>query len=73
MREMGNLCRPGEKPPAPEPKKVPEPKPTFDYIVRGNFIPQQNGDLKVREEQGSADFDDQSVISGFCCTISHRK
>ena len=45
--------RPGPVPPGPG---IIDPKPAFDYIVRGNFIPQQNGDLKVREEQGSMDF-----------------
>ena len=57
MREMG-CCpsRSGTVSPGPgivDPKVG--PKPSFDYIVRGNFIPQQNGDLKVCEEQGSTD------------------
>ena len=45
---MGNLFCPPER-------KVEPVEPSFDYIVRGNFIPQQNGDLKVCEEQGSTD------------------
>lgn len=45
---MGGLC------PKPKPKVEPV-EPSFDYIVRGNFTPQQNGDLKVCEEQGSMD------------------
>ena len=52
---MGGCCpkpRPGPVPPGPG---IVDPKPSFDYIVRGNFTPQQNGDLKVCEEQGSMD------------------
>ena len=45
--------RPGQVPPGPG---TVDSKPSFDYIVRGNFIPQQNGDLKVCEEQGSTDY-----------------
>ena len=47
MSGMGGLC--SGKP------KVEPVEPSFDYIVRGNFTPQQNGDLKVCEEQGSMD------------------
>ena len=47
------LC-PGDPPGPPGPGIV-DTKPSFDYIVRGHFEPQQNGDLKVREEQGSTD------------------
>ena len=51
---MGNFCPPGK--PTPRERNQVEPsRPSFDFIVRGNFIPQQNGDLKVCEEQGSTD------------------
>ena len=55
---MGGLCSssngktdPISPEPGKEPKKKPEPpgKQIYDYIIRGNFIPQQNGDLKVKE------------------------
>ena len=40
--------------------------PSYDYIVRGNFIPQQNGDLKVHEEQSliyvSVDFVTETIF-----------
>ena len=49
------------KPVSPKPPL--EPKPSYDYIVRGNFIPQQNGDLTVHEEQGSTSESDQSSAS----------
>ena len=52
---MGGCCPkllPGPVSPGPG---IVDPKPSFNYIVRGNFIPQQNGDLKVCEEQGSTD------------------
>ena len=49
------------KPVSPKPPL--EPKPSYDYIVRGNFIPQQNGDLKVHEEQGSTDVSDLCLVS----------
>ena len=55
MREMGGLCPKEKKKVNPETPGL-QPEPSYDYIVRGNFIPQQNGDLKVREEQGSPDF-----------------
>ena len=46
---MGGLCPRG----TPKVDPQPESKPSYNYIVRGNFIPQQNGDLKVHEEQSS--------------------
>ena len=52
---MGGFCS-TDKPGKPGNPGLSEPEPSYDYIVRGNFIPQQNGDLKVREEQGSPDF-----------------
>ena len=59
---MGNICPCWEPkdPKGNDQRKPPgnsiAPEPSYDFIVRGNFIPQQNGDLKVREEQGSPDF-----------------
>ena len=47
---MGNICGGGG--PKPIPPTI-ERKPSYNHIVRGNFIPQQNGDLKVHEEQSS--------------------
>ena len=59
---MGGLCSRD----SPIAVPTPEPKPLFNYIVRGNFIPQQNGDLKVHEEQSliyvSVDFVTETIF-----------
>ena len=51
---MGGICSGNRKENVGYGKSpAPQPQPCYDYIVRGNFIPQQNGDLKVHEEQSA--------------------
>lgn len=47
---MGSVCsgETGGKAPRNGTSTI-EPEPSFDHIVRGHFLPQQNGDLKVHE------------------------